>query len=88
MEDVNTVAISVIYITRYDMSSDSHRKKRSVVNENNFLPSGEASNKGPALVGRPRLLIQYIRIYPTNLQAVSSISNLRMCPAVVTEGPK
>jgi hypothetical protein len=88
MEEVSAVAISVVYISRYEMSSDSRRKKRSVVNEKNFWSSVEPSNKGPPLVGRPRLLIQYIRIYPTHLQTVSSVSNLRMCPAVVTEGPK
>jgi len=36
MEEVNTVAISVVFITRYEMSSDSRRKKCSVVNEKNF----------------------------------------------------
>jgi len=88
MEEVNTVATSVVYITRYEMHSDSRRKKKLFVNKKNFWPSVEPSNKGPPIGGRPRLLIQYIRIYPTYLQSVSSISNLRMCPALVTEGPK
>jgi hypothetical protein len=42
----------------------------------------------PKLEGHPvgclRLLIQYIRSYPPYLEAVSYISNLRMCHAVVT----
>jgi hypothetical protein len=42
---------------------------------------------GPAPVGCPRLLIQYIRSYPPYLEAVSSIHNLKMCHAVVTGDP-
>jgi hypothetical protein len=42
---------------------------------------------GPPLAGYPRLLIQYIRIYPPYLEAVSSIRNLRTRHAVVTKGP-
>jgi hypothetical protein len=42
---------------------------------------------GPLLVGSPRLLMQYIYIYPPYLEAVSSIRNLRTRHAVVTRDP-
>jgi hypothetical protein len=42
---------------------------------------------GPPFVGRPRLLIQYIRSYPPYLEAVPSIRNLRTRHAVVTRDP-
>jgi hypothetical protein len=42
---------------------------------------------GPPLVGCVRLHIQYIRSYPTYLEAVSSIRNLRKRHAVVTRDP-
>jgi hypothetical protein len=42
---------------------------------------------GPRPVGCPRLLIQYIRSYPSYLQAVSSIRNLRTRHVVVTGVP-
>jgi hypothetical protein len=42
---------------------------------------------GPLLVRCPRLLIQYIGSYPTNLEVVSSIPNPRTSHAVVTMDP-
>jgi hypothetical protein len=39
---------------------------------------------GPPLVGCPRLLIQYIHRYPSYLEGVSTIRNLRTRHAVVT----
>jgi hypothetical protein len=60
---------------------------------NLFLRLGVASLKtkyhaeGPPFVDSPRLLIQYIRSYPSYLKAVSSISKLRTCHAVVTRDP-
>jgi hypothetical protein len=41
----------------------------------------------PPPVGCPRLLIQYIRSYPSYLEAVSSIRNPRTRHAVVTSDP-
>jgi hypothetical protein len=49
------------------------------------MPNPKAG--GPPLVGCPRLFIQYIRSYPTCLEAVSSIRNLRTRHAVVTRDP-
>jgi hypothetical protein len=42
---------------------------------------------GPPLVGCPRLFIQYIRSYPSYLEGVSSIQNLRTRHVVVTRDP-
>jgi hypothetical protein len=42
---------------------------------------------GPPLVGCPRLFIKYISSYHPNVEAVSSIRNMRMRHAVVTRGP-
>jgi hypothetical protein len=42
---------------------------------------------GPPLVGCRRLLIQYIRSFPTYLEGVCSIRNLRTPHAVVTRDP-
>jgi hypothetical protein len=49
------------------------------------MPNTQAG--GPPLVGRLRLLIQYIHSYPPYLEAVSSIHNLRMRYAMVTRHP-
>jgi hypothetical protein len=49
------------------------------------MPNPQAG--GPPLVGCPRLLIQYIRSYPTYLGAVSFIRILRTRHAVVTRDP-
>jgi hypothetical protein len=42
---------------------------------------------GPPLVGCPRLLIQYVRSYPTYTEAASSIPKLRTRPNTVTTAP-
>jgi hypothetical protein len=42
---------------------------------------------GPLLVGRPRLLIQYIHGCPAYVEGVVSIRNLRTRHAVVTRDP-
>jgi hypothetical protein len=42
---------------------------------------------GPPLVGCPRFLIQYIRSYPSYLEAVFSICNRRTRDAIVTRYP-
>jgi len=42
---------------------------------------------GPAVVGCPRLFIQYIHSYPPYLEAVSSIHNLRTRCVMVTRDP-
>jgi hypothetical protein len=49
-------------------------------------PPPNPQDGGPPHVGRPRLLIQYIRSHLPYLEAVSSIRNLRTCHAVVTGG--
>jgi hypothetical protein len=46
------------------------------------MPNPQAG--GPHLVGCTQLLIQYINSYLLYLEAVSSISNLRMLRAVMT----
>jgi hypothetical protein len=48
------------------------------------MPNPQA--EGPPLVGSPRLFIQHIRSYPTYLEAISSIRNLRTRHVVVTSG--
>jgi hypothetical protein len=50
-------------------------------------PTPNPQAGGPPLVGCPRLLIQYIRSYPLNLEADSSIRNLRTRHTVVTRDP-
>jgi hypothetical protein len=42
---------------------------------------------GPPPVGCMRLLVQYIRSYPSYLEGVSSMHNLRMRHAMVTRDP-
>jgi hypothetical protein len=49
------------------------------------MPNPQA--EGPPLLCSPRLLIQYIHSYPSYLEVVSSIRNLRMRHAVVTRDP-
>jgi hypothetical protein len=51
------------------------------------IPTPNSQGGGPLLVGCPRLLIQYIRSYPPELEGVSSIRNLRTRHAVVTRDP-
>jgi hypothetical protein len=53
--------------------------------EYNPTPNPQAG--GPPLVGCPRLLMQYVRSFPPNLEGVSSIRNLWTRHAVVTRDP-
>jgi hypothetical protein len=50
-------------------------------------PSPNSQLLGPLPADCPRVLIQNIRSYPTYLEALSSICNLRMHHAVVTRDP-
>jgi hypothetical protein len=52
-----------------------------------FGTTPEPQAGGTLLVGYPQLLIQYIRSYPTYLEAVSSIHNLRTRDAVSAKFP-
>jgi hypothetical protein len=89
MEGVNTVAISVVYMTHYEMSSDSRRKKMSVVNKKKFGPQLNLQTRDyPLLVVRNSLFNTFVSTQHKYIQAVSSISNLRICRNVLTEGPK
>jgi hypothetical protein len=51
------------------------------------IPPPHPQAGGPPPVGCPRRRIQYNRSYPPNLEAVSSIVNLRTRHAVVTRDP-
>jgi hypothetical protein len=48
-----------------------------------FCPPHNTQARGPPLVDLPRLLIQYIRSYPSYLEALLSIRDLRARHAVV-----
>jgi hypothetical protein len=50
-------------------------------------PTPKPQTGGPPLVFCPRLLIQYIRSYPSYLEAVFSIRNLRTRHAMLTNVP-
>jgi len=54
-------------------------------NSEELLVPRPTPNGGPPLVGSPWLLIQYIHSYSSYVEAVSSICNLRMHHAIVTE---
>jgi hypothetical protein len=71
------------------------RSRRLINFRNNLIfllrgvvsPTRNRQAGGPPLVGCPRFLIQYIRSYPTYLEAVSSIRNPRTRHAVVKRDP-
>jgi hypothetical protein len=69
------------------MLHDRFRNKLVFYGEELLAPRPTPKLEGHPLVGCPRLLIQYIRNYPSYLEGVSSIRNLRTRHAVVTRDP-
>jgi hypothetical protein len=65
----------------------SFRNKIIFYGEELLAPTPNPHAVGPLIVGRPRLLIEYIRSYPPYLEAVSSIRIMRTRHALVTRNP-